>query len=257
MLAIDKQGCDKLIQFVFELKKQPVSFLQKKSLIQLMVLTQGFICGYNSACDYGFRKFHEVTKDGNVWTKFQAYFGEKYNTSFLYHSEVTELCGSEEKAFDLFFKELEFYLTEHGVEIPNCSRQKYYGTGYGMFVGDKQKYQEVLRIAFEIKKRPALFFREKSFTKLILYLQGFIYGYNNDGQKNETRYDLEGSCDGADSENIWTEFQKYFHKKYNTSSLYHAEVIELCGSEEKAFDLFFEELEWYLTEHGVEIPKVR
>ena len=52
-------------------------------------------------------------------------------------------------------------------------------------------------------------------------------------------------------------FQEYFHKKYNTSSIYHTEVLDLCGSEEKAFDLFFEELEWYLLEHGMEISKVR
>lgn len=118
MLAIDKQGCEKLIQFVFEVKKQPFLFLQKKSLMQLAVLTQGFICGYNSACAYGLKKFFEVTKCGNTWINFQNYFGEKYNTSFIYHSEVTELCGSEEKAFDLFFEELESYLKEHNVEIP-------------------------------------------------------------------------------------------------------------------------------------------
>lgn len=126
-----------------------------------------------------------------------------------------------------------------------------------MFALDKQGCGKLLRIAFEVKKRPPLFFKEKSFTKLMLLLQGFVYGYNYYEHNKEEICELVTSCEGAGSENMWTEFQEYFHKKYNTSSLYHAEVIELCGSEEKAFDLFFEELEWYLTEHGVEIPKVR
>ena len=121
MLAIDKQGCEKLIQFVFEVKKQPFLFLQKKSLMQLAVLTQGFILGYNNACAYGLKKFLEVTKEGNPWGDFQVFFMEKYNTSFIYHSEVTELCGSEEKAFDLFFEELECYLKEHKKDVPSTS----------------------------------------------------------------------------------------------------------------------------------------
>lgn len=126
-----------------------------------------------------------------------------------------------------------------------------------MFAIDRKGRHELLRIAFEIKKRPQLFFREKSFTKLIMYLYGFIYGYNNCEQNKEDACNLVDSHEGTGSETIWAEFQEYFKKKYNTSSIYHVEVIELCGSEEKAFDLFFEELEWYLKEHGIEIPKVR
>ncbi|MBP3609162.1 MAG: hypothetical protein J6J42_02365 [Lachnospiraceae bacterium] len=118
MFAIDKQGCDKLIRFAFGVKKRPLLFLQEKSLTQLTLLLQGFIYGYNNKCAYGLKGFHEATKSGNIWLEFQEYFHKKYNTSSLYHVEVIELCGSEEKAFDLFFEELEWYLTEHGVEIP-------------------------------------------------------------------------------------------------------------------------------------------
>jgi len=118
MFAIDKQGCSKLIHFAYEVKKRPPLFLQEKSLTQLTLLLQGFIYGYNNACAYDLNEFYEATKDRNTWVDFQDYFCRKYKTRSIYHSEVIELCGSEEAAFDLFFEELEWYLTEHGVEIP-------------------------------------------------------------------------------------------------------------------------------------------
>ena len=50
-------------------------------------------------------EFHNKTKEGNLWADFQFYFSEKYHTSSIEHLEAIELCGSEEKAFDLFFEE--------------------------------------------------------------------------------------------------------------------------------------------------------
>ncbi len=118
MFAIDKQGCNKLIRFAFEVKKRPPLFLQEKSLKQLSLLLQGFIYGYNNACDYNLVEFYEATKDRNTWLDFQDFFCEKYKSRSIYHLEVIELCGSDEKAFDLFFEELETYLKEHNIPIP-------------------------------------------------------------------------------------------------------------------------------------------
>lgn len=119
MLAIDENGCKRLIRFMFEIKKRPLLFLKVKSLKQIAWIQQGFIFGYNNACDYDLVEFHNKTKARNLWADFQFYFSEKYHTSSIEHLEVVELCGSEEKAFDLFFEELETFLTERNVEIPN------------------------------------------------------------------------------------------------------------------------------------------
>lgn len=118
MLAIDENGCKKLIRFLFEIKKRPLLFLKEKSLKQIAWLQQGFIFGYNNACDYGLIEFHNRTKEGNLWADFQFYFSDKYKTSSVEHLEVIALCGSDEKAFDLFFEELELFLKEQNVEIP-------------------------------------------------------------------------------------------------------------------------------------------
>ena len=118
MFAIDKEGCEKLIRFAFEVKKQPLLYLREKSLRKLLLLLQGFVYGYNNACAYGLKKFYETTKDGNVWLDFHECFVEKYKISSNAYVEVIEICGSDEKAFDLLFEELESYLREHDMEIP-------------------------------------------------------------------------------------------------------------------------------------------
>ncbi len=118
MLAIDETGCKKLIRFMFEIKKRPLLFLKEKSLKQLAWIQQGFIFGYNNACDYGLTEFHNRTKAGNLWADFQFYFSDKYKTSSVEHPEAVMLCGSEEAAFDLFFEELELFLKERSEEIP-------------------------------------------------------------------------------------------------------------------------------------------
>ena len=118
MFAIDKQGCNRLIRFAYEVKKRPPLFLQEKSLKQLSRLLQGFIYGYNSACDYDLDGFYEATKNRNTWVDFQDYFCKKYNTRSICYLEVIALCGSDERAFDLFFEELEIFLKENNVEIP-------------------------------------------------------------------------------------------------------------------------------------------
>jgi len=243
MLRIDKQGCEKLLCFTFRVRQQPLLFLKNKSLLELVFSTQGFILGYNNACDYELKEFLEVTKKGNEWIGFQSYFAQKYHTTSMYHYEATEICGSTEKAFDTFFEELENYLKERNVEILVVKEDNI------MLEIEQQGCDKLIRIAFEIKKRPPLFLREKSLTKMLLMLQGFIYGYNEyDDRLKEGR---------TKKENIWSDFQSYFGEKYKTTTVYHPEFIEWCGSEEKAFDLFFEELESYLKEHNVEIPEIR
>ncbi|MBP3609164.1 MAG: hypothetical protein J6J42_02375 [Lachnospiraceae bacterium] len=118
MLYIAIRGRDKLLQFALEIKKQPYLFLREKSLTQLAVLTQGFVLGYNNACADELQRFSEATKERNIWGEFHEFFIKKYNIPSIYHLEKIELCGSEERAFDLFFEELEYYLKEHKEDIP-------------------------------------------------------------------------------------------------------------------------------------------
>jgi len=213
-------------------------FVNHTKLGTIAVSFNGSLVNYDQL-----KEFLEVTKKGNEWIGFQSYFAQKYHTTSMYHYEATEICGSTEKAFDTFFEELENYLKERNVEILVVKEDNI------MLEIEQQGCDKLIRIAFEIKKRPPLFLREKSLTKMLLMLQGFIYGYNEyDDRLKEGR---------TKKENIWSDFQSYFGEKYKTTTVYHPEFIEWCGSEEKAFDLFFEELESYLKEHNVEIPEIR
>lgn len=117
-MTLDSEGSMKLIKFLIEIKKRPLLFLGKKSMQRLSYIQMGFIFGYNNARDYDLNTFFEKTKDGNVWTNFQRYLSEKYKISSLDDSELITFCGSDERAFDLFFDELEIFLKENGIEIP-------------------------------------------------------------------------------------------------------------------------------------------
>ncbi len=117
-MTLDNEGALKLIKFSFEIKKRPLLFLTKKSITELFFVQFGFIFGYNNACNYELREFYEKTKNGNAWVDFNNYMFKKYNIHSKDGSELIAYCKSEEKAFDLFFEELEIFLKENNIEIP-------------------------------------------------------------------------------------------------------------------------------------------
>ena len=117
-MTLDNDGALKLIIFLFEIKKRPLLFLKKKSMTQLSFIQIGFVFGYNNAKDYGLIEFYEKTKSGNIWSEFQIYLSNKYDIHSLDDSELVSFCKSDEKAFDLFFEELEIFLKENNIEIP-------------------------------------------------------------------------------------------------------------------------------------------
>ena len=117
-MTLPSDGARKLIQFLFEIKKRPFLYLEKKSLRQLSAIQIGFIFGYNNICEYDIHEFYEKTKHGNIWTQFQQYLSEKYNICSMDDSELIYICKSDEKAFDLFFEELETFLKDKNIEIP-------------------------------------------------------------------------------------------------------------------------------------------
>ncbi len=118
MPAIDANGSNELIRFLYEVKKRPPLFLENKSLKELSKIIMGFTFGYNSAFHYDILEYHNMVKDGTNYSRFINYFTHKYNTSGPDYVELIKHCQSEEKAFDLFFEELEAFLIENRVEIP-------------------------------------------------------------------------------------------------------------------------------------------
>lgn len=117
-MTLDNDGSIKLIKFLFEIKQRPLLYLSEKSIRQLSFIQIGFIFGYNNACNYDLLTFYKKTKDGNTWTRFQKHLSDKYKINSLDDSELISFCNSDEKAFDLFFEELELFLKENEIEIP-------------------------------------------------------------------------------------------------------------------------------------------
>ncbi len=99
----------------------------------------------------------------------------------------------------------------------------------------------------EIKKRPQLFLNEKSLRKLGWVEMGFMFGYNNAFDQSIIEFANETK------NSIWTNFSKSLCKKYGICTPDYSELIAHCGSEEKAFDLFFEELELFLKQNNISI----
>jgi hypothetical protein len=89
-----------------------------KFIIELFLVQFGFTIGYNNTYNYELKEIYEKAKSGNVWADFNYYICEKYNIRSKDGVELIDYCQSEEKAFDLYFEELEIFLKENNIEIP-------------------------------------------------------------------------------------------------------------------------------------------
>ena len=95
---------------------------------------------------------------------------------------------------------------------------------------------------FMIKKKPCMFLNQKSISKLKCFLDGFAAGY---------------SFPNVNS--FLPTFQEYIEAKYKCvlTISWSKILISQTENEEKAFDLFFEELEAFLKENNIEIPEIK
>ena len=99
-------------------KTRPSLFLSRKSITELELVQIGFVFGYNNALDYGLIDYSDLIKKGNIWIGFCNHLSDKYNISGSNYRHLLSVSHSEADAFDLFFDELEEYLNENGIDIP-------------------------------------------------------------------------------------------------------------------------------------------
>lgn len=106
---------------------------------------------------------------------------------------------------------------------------------------------KLFRLFSNIKKRPYLYINSKTMTALAAMELGFQLGYNECskeiGKKNSY------------SESDWMDFLSYLREKYYYDCPWFECLIKECESEEKAYELFFEEMENFLKENNIEVPE--
>lgn len=100
--------------------------------------------------------------------------------------------------------------------------------------------EKLIKLLFAIKKRPLLYLSRRSVFNLGDFIEGFVLAVEREDQTL-----------------IIKEFRKFIVDKH--PQLEHRDTFnilyEVSGHDEaKAFDLFFEEFESFLTEKGIEIP---
>lgn len=101
---------------------------------------------------------------------------------------------------------------------------------------------DILNIIFKIKERPQVYLGNKSIIRLKCFLDGFKIAY-----------------DFPNVSVAFPEFYPYISKKYNCIKSYSwCTILYLeANNDEKAFDLFFDELENFLKENNIEIPEIK
>ena len=105
--------------------------------------------------------------------------------------------------------------------------------------------KDYLKLLFTIKKRTLLFLSSKSILNLGDFINGFWFGFEYSDKK---------------AKSIIIPFSSYVKRKYDvpeTKNVYGCLLILSNSDEEKAFDLFFEELETFLKENNIEIPEIK
>ncbi len=103
---------NKLIYWLFVLKKRTGLFIWKKSIVGLGDFISGFCFGVDCI---------EKSSEYCFLNSLNLYIKEKYRISdsnSIYIRLLNLANENEERAFDLFFEELEAYLNASGIEIP-------------------------------------------------------------------------------------------------------------------------------------------
>jgi len=98
--------------------------------------------------------------------------------------------------------------------------------------------EDIVKLLFRLKERPICYLGAKSITRLHLFLDGFCWGYN---YPSITPF--------------FPDFQKKIELKYKweLNDSWFSILLKVTNDEEKAFDLFYEELQIYLKENNDDI----
>lgn len=103
---------DNIICLLMMIKLRPGLYIGTKSLVRLC----SFIDGYKFAmiCD---NKKYKI----NQYYEFNEWLAQKYHIreSILWDDYLIRFVQNESEAFDLFYEELEAFLKENNIEIPN------------------------------------------------------------------------------------------------------------------------------------------
>ena len=105
--------------------------------------------------------------------------------------------------------------------------------------------ENIISILLNIKKRPKMYIRKPCMSYLSALHLGFFLGCCN----NEKKLSIEKT------DSIFDEFIDELCKKYSINSPWYNELIDYCNSDEKAYELFMEELESYLKVNHIDISK--
>lgn len=99
----------------------------------------------------------------------------------------------------------------------------------------------LLKVVFKVKNKPYSYLGAKSVSRLRCFLDGFAYGYSYPGTSN-----------------LFSGFQEYIEAKYSCVECisWNNILLDYAGDEERALNLFFEELEIFLKENNIEIPEI-
>lgn len=101
------------------------------------------------------------------------------------------------------------------------------------------KSEIMFEIVLRTKKRPYMYLNNikvmSNFSSIIL---GYELGYN--------RCCVENGCDRSADDFQWKAFLQNLCQKYAINSPWYHELIECCGSDEAAYNVFMEEVEGFL-----------
>lgn len=94
------------------------------------------------------------------------------------------------------------------------------------------------RIFRNIHKTPKMYMQNPSMSALSAFELGFHFGWGVGREKNE-------------ASSLFDVFLDELCEKYSISSPWYSELIDRCGSDERAFEVFMEEMEAFAEEHGI------
>ncbi len=103
-----------IIDLLFMIKKRGGLYIGTKSITRL----RSFIDGYMFAMNLENKEYN-----AGIFYNFNDWMAQKYNVkkSILWDIYLLNLTNNEEKSFDLFFEDLETFLKEYNIDIPEVN----------------------------------------------------------------------------------------------------------------------------------------
>lgn len=98
------------------------------------------------------------------------------------------------------------------------------------------KFDDAICMLETIKQKPGLYIGSKSLKKLKGFMDGYIYAMNQNGMECHV-------------DQYWN-FNEWISKRYNIRSTesWDSFLLKVEKNEERAFDLFYEQLDLFLNE---------